>query len=166
MRTRNLYLVLVFFYLFLSSFIQADEGCPAGMRKTYVDDGNMDQHGTGRRATGSLCYWGEPGSLYFSRKVLIEPRFEIHLKAVYDAIIPVENSGEQKVYGFTMVISRDKNIVTSYENFQVNGHLYNTQIDDIGYNNFRNALIIEFDFEKDNLIINFIIIYFRLNKTF
>ena len=149
MRTKNLYLVLVFFYLFLSSFIQADEGCPAGMRKTYVDGENMDQQGTGRRATGSLAYWSEPGALHFNRKVLIEPRFEIHLKAVYDAIIPVENKGEQKVYGFTMVISRDKNTVTSYEHFAVNGHLYDTQIVDIGYNNFRNALIIEFDFEKD-----------------
>ena len=148
MKSRNIFFILVFFSLFLSSFIHAEETCPAGMRKTYVEHTNMNQYGSARKWLPSVCFFQFPGSLFFSRKVLIEPRFEVHLKAAVDAIIPVENKGEQKVYGFTMVISRDKNTVTSYEHFAVNGHLYDTQIVDIGYNNFRNALIIEFDFEN------------------
>ena len=150
MRTKNLYLVTIFFYLFLTTFIHADEGCPYGMRKTYVDNLNMDQYGSGRRATGSVSYWSLPGALYFSRKVLIEPRFEIHLKATYDTIVKVSNDGENKLYGFTMVISGNKNTVSYHDNFHSKNDLYRKKIDDFGYNNFQNALIIEFDFERDN----------------
>ena len=71
MKAKNLFIMLVFFYAFLIAFIQADEGCPAGMRKTYVDDMNMNQYGTARKSIGAVCFGDEPGSLYFSRQVLI-----------------------------------------------------------------------------------------------
>ena len=143
--------MLVFFYAFLIAFIHADEGCPAGMRKTYADDSTMDQYGTARKSIGAVCFGDQPGSLFFNRKVLIEPRFEIHLKTVYEAIANVDKSGEQKLYGFTMVISGTKNTISSLGGVNVYNGLgvFENTYDNVGYNNFRNALIIEFDFEKD-----------------
>ena len=121
------------------------------MRKTYVDDLNMIEQGSARKWSASVCFYNRPGSLYFNRRVLIEPRFEIHLKASYDAIKRVENYGEQKLYGFTMYISGNQNYVNSlgHLDFQGAPGMYSKIYDDVGYNNFRNALIIEFDFEKD-----------------
>jgi hypothetical protein len=66
------------------------------MRKTYVDDTNMISYGSARRWLAAVCFFQFPGSLFFERKVLIEPRFEVHLKAAVDAIDVVESSGEQK----------------------------------------------------------------------
>ena len=151
MKTRNLFFMLVFFYAFLIAFTHADEGCPAGMRKTYVDESNMNQYGTARKSIGAVCFGDQPGSLFFSRKVLIEPRFEIHLKTVYEAITNVDKAGEQKLYGFTMVISGIQNTISSLGSINVYNGLgvFENIYDNVGYNNFRNALIIEFDFEKD-----------------
>ena len=149
MKSRNIFFILVFFSLFLSSFIHAEETCPAGMRKTYVEHTNMNQYGSARKWLPSVCFFQFPGSLFFSRKVLIEPRFEVHLKAAVDAIIPVENVGEQKIYGFTMVVSGYKNTISGLQGRSVTGNPYDLKFTDIGYNGFTNALIIEFDFVQD-----------------
>ena len=151
MRTRNLFLTLIFLSLFLTSFIQADDSCPSGMRKTYVDDTNMLSYGSARKWLAAVCFFQFPGSLFYNRKMLIEPRFEIHLKASVDAIDIVENSGEQKIYGFTMVISGYKNTISGLEGRTVSGGGTSSSLTftDIGYNNFVNALIVEFDFVQD-----------------
>jgi hypothetical protein len=130
----------------LSTFIlAAEDSCPSGMRRTYVDDQSMTQYGSARAWYGAVCYFQWPGSLFFSRKVLIEPRFEVHLKAELERVDTVESNNEQKVYGFTIVISGYKNTISGY----VGRNAEISKFDDIGYNNFVNSLIVEFDFERD-----------------
>ena len=139
------YLLLILLSLFTINLAQTDS-CPAGMRKTYVDDYNMDQYGSARRYMAAVSFFQFPGSLFFSRKVLIEPRFEVHLKASTEFIDVIESENERKIYGFTIVISGYKNTISGLE--ARNGKTY--VFTDIGYNNFVNSLIIEFDFEKND----------------
>ena len=146
MKTSNcFYLLLILLSLFTINLAQTDS-CPAGMRKTYVDDYNMDQYGSARRYMAAVSFFQFPGSLFFSRKVLIEPRFEVHLKASTEFIDVIESENERKIYGFTIVISGYKNTISGLE--ARNGKTY--VFTDIGYNNFVNSLIIEFDFEKND----------------
>ena len=78
------------------------------------------------------------GALWYRRKVLIEPRFEVHLKASIKAVEIIENSREQSLQGFTIVISKNKNkLVTT------------GTPDYVGYYGFTKSYIIEFDFEKN-----------------
>ena len=150
MKTTNLFSFLLLFFLLFSSTISADDSCPSGMRKTYVDDLNMKEYGSARSWLGAVCYFQFPGSLFFSRQVLIEPRFEVHLKSTVDAIEAVESSDEQKIYGYTIVISGYKNTISGLEGRSVSsGSSSSLTFTDIGYNNFVNALIIEFDFVED-----------------
>ena len=115
MKTTNLFSFLLLFFLLFSSTISADDSCPSGMRKTYVDDLNMKEYGSARSWLGAVCYFQFPGSLFFSRQVLIEPRFEVHLKSTVDAVEAVESSDEQKIYGYTIVISGYKNTISGLE---------------------------------------------------
>ena len=138
------YLIFILFSFFgINSCLE--DMCPTGMRKTYVDDTNMQEYGSARKFLAAVCFFGFPGSLFFSRKMLIEPRFEVHLKATIDAADIVEHSVEQKLYGFTIVISGYNNTVSGLE--VVNSR--DPVILDIGYNNFINSYIIEFDFEQN-----------------
>ena len=150
MKSRNIFSFLFLLSLLVSSTISADDACPSGMRKTYVDDLNMDEYGSARRWLGAVCFFQFPGSLFFSRQVLIEPRFEVHLKSAVDAIDVVESSGEQKIYGYTIVISGYKNTLSGLDSRVVSSSSSSLSFTDIGYNNFVNSLVIEFDFVKDN----------------
>ena len=150
MKSRNLLRFFFFFTILFSSTISNDDACPSGMRKTYVDDLNMDEYGSARRWLGAVCFFQFPGSLFFSRQVLIEPRFEVHLKSAVDAIDIVESSGEQKIYGYTIVISGYKNTLSGLDSRTVSSSSSSLSFNDIGYNNFVNSLVIEFDFVKDN----------------
>jgi len=145
MKTKINFFVEFILLIILSAFILAEDSCPAGMRRTYVDDQSMIGYGSSRAWYAAVCYFQWPGSLFFRRKVLIEPRFEVHLKAALEKIDTVESNDEQKVYGFTIVISGYRNTISGYVGRT--GHI--SVFDDIGYNNFVNSLIIEFDFEKD-----------------
>ena len=149
MKTRNCFYFLIILSTFLI-FCWADieDSCPAGMRKTYVDDYNMVGYGSARPYLAAVSFFQFPGSLFFKRKVLIEPRFEVHLKASTDPIDIVENQRENKLYGYTIVISGYKNTISGLEGRVVKNN-ENLVFDDIGYNNYVNSLIIEFDFEKD-----------------
>ena len=150
MNAKTLFIFLIIFSLLITSAISAQDSCPLGMRKTYVDDKNMVSYGSARKWLAAVCFFQYPGSLFFQRKVLIEPRFEVHLKAAVDAVKVVENSGEQKIYGYTIVISGAKNTISGYKGRNVKGQNPSTlKFTDIGYNNFVNALIIEFDFVQD-----------------
>ena len=149
MKTSNcFYLLLIFLSIFAINYSQTDS-CPSGMRKTYVDDYNMDQFGAARKVYAALSYFQFPGSLFFSRKVLIEPRFEVHLKAIADPIDIIEKQRENKLYGYTIVISGYRNTISGFEARSYSGDVDTFVFEDIGYNNFVNSLIIEFDFEKD-----------------
>ena len=145
MKTKINFFVEFILLIILSTFILAQDSCPAGMRRTYVDDQSMIAYGSARAWYAAVCYFQWPGSLFFRRKVLIEPRFEVHLKAALEKVDTVESNVEQKVYGFTIVISGYYNTISGYVSRNANI----TKFDDIGYNNFVNSIIFEFDFEKD-----------------
>ena len=114
MKKRNLFSFLLLSF-FISFTISADDSCPSGMRKTYVDDVNMQEYGSARSWLGAVCFFQFPGSLFFRRQVLIEPRFEVHLEPTVDAIDVVESSEEQNIYGYTIVISGYKNTISGLE---------------------------------------------------
>ena len=97
MKARNLFIFLIMFSLLQTSTTFAEDSCPSGMRKTDFDDTNMDSYGSARRWLAAVCFFQFPGSLFFHRKVLIEPRFEVHLKAAVDAIDVLENTSKQKI---------------------------------------------------------------------
>ena len=151
MKTRIINIFLIIFSLLLASIDSAQDSCPAGMRKTYVDDTNMNQYGSARKWLAAISFYQFAGSLFFQRRVLIEPRFEVHLKVAMDAVTVIENPGEQKVYGFTIVISGNKNTISHSDSYNFYGQeKHSTRAyKDLGYNNYVNALIIEFDFVQD-----------------
>ena len=151
MKTRNCFCLLtIFFVLFVVIF--AADRCPAGMRKTYIDDTNTIAHGSGYSPYGAICFYDDPGSLFLNRRILIEPRFEVHLKTTINPVKVIENAREQRLYGFTIVISgSSNNTISGMSNraFKEGENLDLKIYDDIGYNNFVNSLIVEFDFFKD-----------------
>ena len=150
MKAKILSLFLILLFVPICSDYSAYDSCPSGMRKTYLDDLNSIAYGSAREWLGAVCFFQFPGALYYSRKVLIEPRFEVHLKASVGGIDIVESSSEQKVYGFTIVISGYENTVSlNIGRSTTKGSSENQEFKDIGYNNFINAVIIEFDFVKD-----------------
>ena len=128
----------------LALSLSAEDTCPSGMRTTYVDDKNMEEKGSGRACFAAVCFYDNPGALFFRRKVLIEPRFEVHLKASIDPVDIIENSREQRLYSFTIVISGNSNGVNTQTSIDKNEATNN------GYNGFINSLIVEFDFQKDS----------------
>ena len=142
MKARNLFIFLLIFLLLITPTISSDDSYPSGMRKTYVDDLNMVSYGSARKWLAAVCYFQLPGSLYFQHKVLIKPRFEVHLKTAVGAIDIVESSNEQKLYGFTIVISGYKNTISGLEGRSYSGSSSSSSsktFTDIGYNNFVNA---------------------------
>ena len=149
MKSRNLFILLFLLSLPFSSTNLAEDSCPSGMRKTYMDDLNMNEYGSARGWLGAVCFFQFPGSLFFNRQVLIEPRFEVHLKSAVNAIDVVESSGEQKIYGYTIVISGYNNTISGFEERSVSSSSSSLSFTDIGYNNFINSLIIKFDFVQD-----------------
>ena len=150
MKARNLLIGLTLITLLITSTFSEEDSCPSGMRKMYVDDTNMISYGSARKWLGAVCFFNFPGSLFFQRKVLIEPRFQVHLKAAVDAIEKIENSAEQNIYGFTIIISGSKSTISGLKTRTVTGGASTSQtFSDIGYGNFVNTLVIEFDFVKD-----------------
>ena len=57
------------------------ETCPVGMRKIYLDETNMNPIYGARLIPLSIAYYEAlGGALWYKSKILIEPRFEVHLK--------------------------------------------------------------------------------------
>ena len=148
-KARILFLFLIMFFSPICSDVSAYDSCPSGMRKTYLDDLNSIGSGSARGQFGTVWFYLLPGSLYYSRLVLIEPRFEVHLKASVGAIDIIESSSEQKVYSFTIVISRESNKINTDVGKKNFAKRKNQVFKDFGYNHFNNAVIIEFNFAKD-----------------
>ena len=129
------FLVLFLWMLFFQS-IHADDNCPDGMRKTYLDETTALDEGAARNYVPAINFYQGNGALWYRRKVLIEPRFEVHLKASIGGIDYIESNREYTLEGFTIVISKNKNKLSEGTG------------DYIGYFGFTKSYIIEFDFEK------------------
>ena len=149
MKTKLFFLYLIILSSTILFSLGDEDSCPLGMRKTFVDDEIMLEYGSARKYMGAVAFFQFPGSLFFKRRVLIEPRFEVHLKASIDPVDIVEKTKEQKLYGFTIVISGYNNTISGLEARSYKNGVDELIFNDIGYNNFVNSLIIEFDFEKD-----------------
>ena len=135
-KTKLSFLVL-FLWMIVIQAIYTDDTCPNGMRKTYLDETTASEEGAARNYVPAINFYEGAGALWYRRKVLIEPRFEVHLKAGIEAIDIIENSAEQSLEGFTIVISKNKNKLTT------------STSDYIGYYGFTKSYIIEFDFNKN-----------------
>ena len=138
MKTKNKvgFLVLFLWMLIIQS-IKADDTCPNGMRKTYLDETTASEEGSARNYVPAINFYQGAGALWYRRKVLIEPRFEVHLKASIEPIDLIESSSEQNLDGFTIVISKNKNKLTTGTS------------DYLGYYGFTKSYIIEFDFNRN-----------------
>ncbi len=151
MKVINCFYLIFILLLFLIFTYEVEDSCPNGMRKTYVDDESMNQYGSARTYCAALSFFQYPGSLFFKRKVLIEPRFEVHLKVNTQAIEIVEKETENKIYGFTIVISKHNNTISGFNNrlFEEDTNDDNTIFNDKGFNNFTGTIIFEFKFERN-----------------
>ena len=98
----------LFYILFIQS-IYTNDNCPSGMRKTYLDETTSFDDGAGRNYVPAINFHEGIGALWYKRKILIEPRFEVHLKASIEGIDLLESNKEYTLEGFTIVISKNKN---------------------------------------------------------
>ena len=150
MKEKNFIFDLIILSIFCVFVLSADDTCPTTMRKTYADNTNLVQYGSARKDIGAIAFFEWPGSLFFNRKILIEPRFEVHLKVAADPVKVIEKQREQRLAGFSIVISGNKNTISGFESRSFTGDIDTRIIPEIGYSNFINSLIVEFDFQKDS----------------
>ena len=129
------FLVLLLWMVVIQSIMTQDT-CPSGMRKTYLDETSASEEGAARNYVPALLFHEGNGALWYRRKVLIEPRFEVHLKAEINGIDYIETNAEGTLQGFTIVISKNKNKLSTGTS------------DYIGYYGFTKSFILEFDFDK------------------
>ena len=124
--------------MLLIQMIYTEDTCPNGMRRTYLDETTASEEGAARNYVPALNFYEGNGALWYRRKVLIEPRFEVHLKASIEPVDIIENSNERNLQGFTIVISKNKNKLS-----------LDGPSDYLGYYGFTKSYIIEFDFNKN-----------------
>lgn len=86
------FLVLVLWMLVIQT-IYADDTCQSGMRKMYLDETTAYDEGSARNYVPAINFYEGSGALWYRRRVLIEPRFEVHLKA---ALQKAEVIGKRK----------------------------------------------------------------------
>ena len=137
---KNLSSLLIYLLLLLAlfSYITAADTCPSGMRKYFLDDQSSLAFGAARIEIPAVTFCEGNGALWYDRKVLIEPRFEIHLKVSLNKVNIIESTDEQILEGFTMVISGLNNKVGS------------GTPENIGYSGFSKSYIMEFDFNQNS----------------
>jgi len=123
--------------MFVIQAINCDDTCPYGMRKTYLDETTASDEGSARNYVPALNFYEGNGALWYRKKVLIEPRFEVHFKANLKAVDVIENSKEQYLEGFTIVISKFKNKISTAAN------------ENMGYSGLTKSYVAEFDFNKN-----------------
>ena len=75
------------------------------------------EEGSARNYVPALNFYQGNGALWYRRRVLIEPRFEVHLKVSLQHVEVIESSKEQTLEGFTIVISKDKNKLSVFIDF-------------------------------------------------
>ena len=118
--------------------IYTDDTCQSGMRKMSLDETIAYDEGSARNYFLAINFYEGSGALWYRRRVLIEQRFEVHLKAVLQKAEVIESSKEQTLEGFTIVISGNKNRLSTAASAY------------IGYFGFTKSYIIEFEFNKGN----------------
>ena len=128
--------LFLFLWILIIQSIHTEDSCPNGMRKTYLDETTASEEGSARNYVPAINFYEGNGALWYRRKVLIEPRFEVHLKVSIDPVDVVESSKEYTLEGFTIVISKNKNQLSSGTS------------DYMGYYGFTKSYVVEFDFEK------------------
>ena len=138
MKAKSFSFLVLLLWMFIIQSIYADDTCQSGMRKMYLDETTAYEEGTARNYVPAINFYEGSGALWFRRRVLIEPRFEVHLKAAIQKAEVIESSTEQTLEGFTIVISGNKN------------RLSTASSDYMGYYGFTKSYIIEFDFNKGN----------------
>ena len=136
MKAKNISFLVLFLWMFIIQSIYADDTCQSGMRKMYLDETTAYDEGSARNYVPAINFYEGAGALWYRRRLLIEPRFEVHLKAAIKKAEIIESSKEQTLEGFTIVISGNKN------------RLSTASSDYIGYYGFTKSYIIEFDFNK------------------
>ena len=138
MKAKNISFLVLFLWMFVIQTIYADDTCQSGMRKMYLDETTAYDEGSARNYVPAINFYEGSGALWYRRRVLIEPRFEVHLKAALQKAEVIESAKEQTLEGFTIVISGNKN------------RLSTASSDYMGYYGFTKSYIIEFDFNKGN----------------
>ena len=138
MKAKNISFLVLFLWMFVIQTIYADDTCQSGMRKMYLDESTASGEGSARNYVPAINFYEGSGALWFRRRVLVEPRFEVHLKAALQKAEIIESSKEQTLEGFTIVISGNKNKLSTASS------------DYMGYYGFTKSYIIEFDFNKGN----------------
>ena len=131
-------LIHLLLLLFLFSYITAADTCPTGMRKLFLDNQSALAYGAARNEIPAVTFYEGNGALWYNRKVLIEPRFEIHLKVGLNKVNVIESTDELILEGFTMVIS------------EINNKVGSGIAENIGYSGFLKSLIMEFDFNRNS----------------
>ena len=127
-------LFLLTLSLLLSISFSADT-CSAGMTQIYINSTSFTGFGSAQAGTGEFLLGNGNGAVWFNRRILVMPRFEMHLKASLDY---ASGSDEQTFDGFTFVISKARSKTVG-----------EGSADTIGYYGFTNSYVAEFDFKKD-----------------
>ena len=109
MKTKKFSFLALFLWILIFQFISTEDMCPNGMRKTYLDETTALDEGAARNYVPAINFYEGNGALWYRRKVLIEPRFEVHLKASIEGADYLESNREVALEGFTIVISKNKN---------------------------------------------------------
>ena len=136
MKTKKFSFLALFLWILIFQMISTEDMCPNGMRKTYLDETTALEEGAARNYIPAINFYEGNGALWYRRKVLIEPRFEVHLKASIEGADYLESNREVALEGFTIVISKNKNRLTE------------GTADYIGYYGFTKSYVVEFDFDK------------------
>ena len=131
-------LLTLLMLLALFTFTISADTCPTGMRKLYLDEESALPYGAARNEVPAVTFYEGNGALWYNRRILIEPRFEVHLKAAIGPVDVIEDADEQILEGFTIVISSQNNKVGSGTG------------EYIGYYGFTKSFIFEFDFNKNS----------------
>ena len=97
------FLVLVLWMLVIQT-IYADDTCQSGMRKMYLDETTAYDEGSARNYVPAINFYEGSGALWYRRRVLIEPRFEVHLKAALQKAEVIESAKEQTLEGLVIKI--------------------------------------------------------------
>ena len=91
------------------------ETCSSGMRKTFLDNTNTNIIGAARRIPLSIAYYeAAGGAVWFNRRILVEPRFEVHLKVTLTELTKDQDDWQHIIDGWAIVIPTTANKLGLY----------------------------------------------------
>ena len=92
--SKKLSFLILFLWMLFFQLIATEDMCPNGMRKTFLDETTALDEGSARNYVPAINFYEGNGALWYRRKVLIEPRFEVHLKASIEGDDYIESNKE------------------------------------------------------------------------